>query len=148
MSAYSCFRIINGCILKIYRPRVYHTKSGSKYMKKACWFCIQDCKEVLDEQWAKINDPNGVLHLQFINLYLAVLQQGRIAAGASPVESFQIFVTDYVQFWNADNPDCDKAQWGWWCSWGGKCAYMTQALRTEMNDMVVGSAYSLLILQS
>jgi hypothetical protein len=74
------------------------------------------------------------LSLQLANTFVDVILQGRKAGGADPLESFQLFTTGYVEFWNDDDRSCDTVSW---TPWYASNAYLTLELRDEFNRLVV-----------
>lgn len=68
------------------------------------------------------------------NTLLAIFVKGRAAAGASPPESFQLFVNSYVPFWNEVDPGYDTVSFE--MIWTTKNHLLTTGLRKRMNDIV------------
>ena len=65
--------------------------------------------------------------------FLDVVVKGRVSGGASPPESFQVFVNGYIPFGNEVDKGCDTVSWAFW-PW--RTAYLTTNVRRRMNDIV------------
>jgi len=58
---------------------------------------------------------------------------GRVAGGTNPVQSFQVYVLEYLTFFDdAMSPECNAYSWAYW---GSNTPKLDQALRQKLNDM-------------
>lgn len=64
---------------------------------------------------------------------LAVVHVGRKARGAIPPESFQLYVPEYVTFFNEMNGQCDRINWHFHHNVFADKAYLTRDLRHRFN---------------
>lgn len=87
------------------------------------------CKDLLKGAHERLNDPGRAFELEILDTISRVLIRARTA---NP--EFQLYVTGYIRFWNADNPQCDSVTWA---KWPHEVAYLTRALRKDMNDLVL-----------
>jgi len=61
---------------------------------------------------------------------------GRLAGGADPIQSFQVYVLEYLTFFDdAMSPECNDYTWAYWGSWISEQPPLDVALRTKLNDM-------------
>lgn len=88
-----------------------------------------DCSKTLDNVEAAINSPE--LNGNIVRALGEVVGAGRRAGGASPPESFQVYISEYIRFWNNDTEGCDSVSWNQW----GDSVKLTRDLRTRMNDL-------------
>ena len=97
------------------------------------WPSIPDCNTVLSGIESKLEsqDFQGQLDL----LFLEIVIKGRVKGGATPPESFQLFVNGYVPFWNEVDTGCDTVSWEMWGIFPPS-HFLTTALRKRMNDIV------------
>ena len=56
---------------------------------------------------------------------------GRQQGGANPQESFQVYISEYIPFFNETTTPCNDYSWGWWSS----DHKLTQDLRKRMNSL-------------
>lgn len=97
------------------------------------WPFIPECDTILSGIESKIEsqDFQGQLDL----IFLEIVVKGRSNAGASPPESFQLFVNGYVPFWNEVDTGCDTISWQYY-PWNDGKRKLTTALRKRMNDII------------
>ena len=96
------------------------------------WF-PGDCQDTLTQLTNMLNDGS---FQQKINVALwHVADSGRTAGGAQPIQSFQVYVTSYMQFFNQVNTECDSISWNYypWYS----TPKLDVALRTQLNGLVL-----------
>src|SRR5207249_2737941 len=103
--------IINDCIYRAWRPG--------------------NCDQTLNNVGNLIASQS--FQNDLIETLVRIVARGRQSEGASPPESFQVYIAGYVQFWNHDDPGCDDVSWGWW-PWDKP--KITTTLRRRMNDLV------------
>jgi hypothetical protein len=90
-----------------------------------------DCQTTLNNIGTKIASIQFKQDL--VTTMVNVISQGRIAGGANPAESFQVYIAGYVQFWNDGDTGCNDVTWSWWF-WDR--AYLTTDVRLKMNQLV------------
>ena len=111
MIADTLYSILNNCIYRAWFPG--------------------DCQDTLNALTTSLDD--GTFQ-QKINVALwHVADSGRSAGGAQPIQSFQVYVTSYMTFFNQDNTDCNGISWGYWPF---SKPMLTVALRTQLNGLV------------
>ncbi|KAL2856115.1 SGNH hydrolase-type esterase domain-containing protein [Aspergillus pseudodeflectus] len=107
--------VLNACVYDAWKP-------------KNCNTLLKDIENDLDPEKGKFQ--------QKVNLALyEVAHAGRLAGGAEPRESFQVFVLEYLTFFSdAMGPECNDYTW---CTWpfctGPK---LTEDLRKRLNKLV------------
>ncbi|KAL4874381.1 Spherulation-specific family 4-domain-containing protein [Aspergillus karnatakaensis] len=106
-------KILMDCIYRAWRP-------GN------CEDTLNDLQEELD---------SGRFRLKVNTALYNVARAGRQAGGATPIESFQVFILEYITFFDdAMSPECDKYSWAFW--WWQSNPKLTRALREQLNDKV------------
>lgn len=60
-------------------------------------------------------------------------EYGRRQNGANPRESFQVYISEYVPFFDADTLPCDEFSWEWFPPYNN---YLTRDLRYRVNELV------------
>ena len=111
MIADTLYSILQACIYRAWKPG--------------------DCQDTLNALSNSLDDGS---FQEKINVGLwHVANAGRTAGGAQPIQSFQVYVTSYVTFFNQDNTDCNGISWGFWL-WDKPM--LTVALRTQLNGLV------------
>ncbi|KAK8876993.1 hypothetical protein PGQ11_001939 [Apiospora arundinis] len=93
------------------------------------WIGYGDCGALLKEAHQKLDDPGKSFEFEIVNALSKILAAGRIE---NP--QFQLYVTGYIRFWNAENPQCDQTNWA--PSYKA-AAYLTRELRRDMNELVL-----------
>jgi hypothetical protein len=63
----------------------------------------RDCQSIL-------GDDTYIRDRIFVALF-KVAEAGRQAGGADPPESFQVYITSYITFFNETNPECNDVSW-------------------------------------
>ncbi|KAM7217368.1 SGNH hydrolase-type esterase domain containing protein [Rhypophila decipiens] len=81
--------ILNDCVFRAWRP--------------------QNCDETINRTVSLLMSTEYESRLR--NTMLAVIAQGRKARGAYPPESFQLYVAEYANIFNDNNPECDQIDW-------------------------------------
>ncbi|KAF2166923.1 hypothetical protein M409DRAFT_22975 [Zasmidium cellare ATCC 36951] len=92
---------------------------------------VVDCDTTLANVASQI-DSQGFQN-SLIDTFTHVLAAGRQAEGATPPESFQVYVAGYVQFWNDDDPGCNDVSYNFW---GFSTPKLTTDVRHRMNVLV------------
>lgn len=67
-----------------------------------------DALNALDK---KLKDSDTTTKL--VKTFANVVLRGREERGADPVESFQVYVSGYIPFWNDEDAGCDTISWSW-----------------------------------
>lgn len=105
------YSILNNCIYQVWTSK--------------------SCQETLDDLNEKIN--NGWLRNEINSALFSVAYAGRTAAGAVPRESFQVFILEYLTFFDdAMSPECNEYSWGYW-PW--RQPKLTADLRRRLNSL-------------
>ncbi|KAL2204871.1 SGNH hydrolase [Sarocladium strictum] len=87
------------------------------------------CKDLLKEAHKRLDDPGQTFELEILDVIIKVLIRARTA---NP--EFQLYITGYIRFWNAENPQCDSVTW---TEFWHEEAFLTRGLRRDMNDLVL-----------
>lgn len=90
----------------------------------------QSCDDQLKDSWAKIKDP--ALVNSIYNVIQQTLQQGRNGTAG---DDFQLFVTGYAEFFNAESPQCSNITWSVLPWPFGNQQKLTTGLRETLNSM-------------
>ncbi|KAF4632520.1 hypothetical protein G7Y89_g5607 [Cudoniella acicularis] len=90
-----------------------------------------DCQTTLNDVQTQIASEQ--FELDLIDTLSRVALRGRTAAGATPPNSFQVYISGYVPFWNDVDMGCDEISWSIY-PW--REAKLTTTLRKQMNDLV------------
>ncbi|KAI0114007.1 SGNH hydrolase [Nemania sp. FL0031] len=90
-----------------------------------------DCQTSLQKLQDQIND--GTLRDKINYALYQVAHAGRIAGGAVPRESFQVYVLTYITFFNDVDTQCDNICWGYW--WWMSNPKLTTQLRQQLNSL-------------
>ena len=112
MIADTILSILNDCIYRAWLP-------GD------CQSTLKDLTQSLDDGSLRDKIDTGLFH---------VALAGRQAGGANPRESFQVYVTSYMTFFNQDNTDCNDISWNYW-SWS--TPKLTTDLRAQLNGLTL-----------
>jgi hypothetical protein len=104
---------INDCVHRFWRP-------------SHCNDRLNNVQSIIQSQ---------VFAAELVQTLTAIVSAGRIAEGASPPASFQVYVAGYVQFWNDGDPGRNNIYWNWW-PWDSPKLYLTTHLRHQMNVLV------------
>lgn len=102
---------INDCIYRVYDPH--------------------DCEATLHKMENLVTSETLAVWLS--HAFARVLAAGIQAGGASPANSFQLYVSEYIGFWNHDDKGCDDVSW---CMWYAQKIKLTTAMRLRMNTIV------------
>lgn len=88
-----------------------------------------DCSTLLKEAHVTLDDPGKAFEYKIVHIFSKIMARAR---QANP--SFQLYVTGYIQFWNADNEQCNTVNWApdYYAP-----AYLTTTLRQDMNSLVL-----------
>ena len=89
-----------------------------------------DCTKTLNGIGDKIDSIE--FKTELIQTLVNIVAQGRLAKGANPPESFQLYLAGYIKFWNDVDPGCDEVSWSWWSF---NALYLTRTVRKKMNDL-------------
>lgn len=121
------------CIMYRYISETY-TDSGNRILNSCVYRAWKplDCQEVLSSLQKEIDD--GLLRLKMNYALYRAAHAGRQAGGANPRESFQVYALEYINFFNDENPECDKISWGFW-PWS--LVPLTTQLRKQLNQMTL-----------
>ncbi|KAE8135882.1 SGNH hydrolase-type esterase domain-containing protein [Aspergillus pseudotamarii] len=93
-----------------------------------------DCQTTLNALQQEID--NGNLRDKVNYAMYQVARAGREAGGANPRESFQVYVLEYLTFFDdALDPVCNDYTWAYFPSWMTDQPPLTQELRKQLNDM-------------
>ena len=92
------------------------------------WIGYGDCTALLKEAHTTLDDPGKAFEYKIVHILSKIMARAR---QANP--SFQLYVTGYIQFWNADNEQCNSVNWA--PAYKAK-AYLTTTLRKDMNSLV------------
>lgn len=91
-----------------------------------------DCQTTLATLQQEID--NGNLRDKINYALYQVAHAGREAGGAVPRESFQVFVLEYLTFFDDGmSPECNDYSWAYW-PWFTDQPLLTQTLRQQLND--------------
>lgn len=112
MIADTILSILNNCIYRAWVP-------------KDCQSTLNDLTQSLDDGSLQDKINTGLFH---------VAQAGRQAGGANPRESFQVYVTSYMTFFNQDNTECNDISWNYW---GWSTPNLTTDLRAQLNGLTL-----------
>lgn len=93
-------------------------------MPKSCQGTLDNIKKELDD---------GSLEEKIRNVMMAVVNLGRKARGARPPESFQLYVPEYVSFFNEKNRQCDRVDWHFHRNVFADKIPLTKDLRHRLN---------------
>lgn len=93
----------------------------------------ENCQDTIARVQRQVDD--GSLEYKLRNALREVANAGRAAGGAKPPESFQVYVPEYISFFNHDNPECDHVDWHFFPILGDK-APLTRDLRRKLNGLV------------
>ena len=69
-----------------------------------------------------------------INILSKISLKGRTAGGASPPQSFQVYISEYIPFWNDADTGCNEISWSIY-SWFRE-AKLSASLRKQMKNLV------------
>lgn len=123
MIADTILSILNNCIYRAWLP-------------KDCQSTLNDLTQSLDDGSLRDKINTGLFH---------VAQAGRQAGGANPRESFQVYVTSYMTFFNQSNTECNDISWNYkllrtlpkiFEEWA---LSISTALRVVMNTIAIAS---------
>lgn len=95
------------------------------------WF-PGDCQSTLNDLTTSLDD--GSLRDKIDTGLFHVAQTGRQAGGANPRESFQVYVTSYMTFFNQSNTECNDVSWSYW---GWSTPKLTTDLRAQLNGLTL-----------
>ena len=88
-----------------------------------------------------LRNINGYFQKRIYNSLIQIVSAGRQAGGATPPQSFQLFVTGYVEFFDEDSDACNTIKWPLWGGLLGE--YLNRDLRRRLNRNVVCLTYPL-----
>ncbi len=100
---------------------------------KACFFRAwfpENCQDVIAELQRDID--SGRLRDKMNLAMYSVAYAGRESGGASPMESFQVYVLSYITFFNEVATGCNDISWGTW--WWDKQKF-TIDIRKQLNAL-------------
>jgi hypothetical protein len=89
----------------------------------------KDCQNTLTNLQKEIDD--GSIRDKINYALYQVVHAGRESGGATPRETFQVYVPGYIQFFNEQETACDQFSWGYWPFSKPK---LTTDLRKQLND--------------
>ncbi|TVY27287.1 Lipase [Lachnellula hyalina] len=92
------------------------------------WTGYGDCTALLKAAHAKLDDPGKAFEYEVLDVFSKVMARARSANS-----NFQLYITGYVEFWNAVDTQCDTVSW---TTWPREKTYLTTVLREDMNSIV------------